>query len=130
MTDQLGDFLTAYDEYLDGKRDYADLPPCIYPGDRMTDPYRTAPPLPRTPTDVRLVALERNADTDRAVVRTWASRTTWHFAVIILLAGAVLALFAYVSDQHDQIRQLQRAQDELRCEMGWRAPVGGDSGLP
>ena len=26
-TDPVGCFLTAYDEYLDGKRDYADLPP-------------------------------------------------------------------------------------------------------
>jgi hypothetical protein len=27
MADTFGDFLTAYEEYLDGRRDYQDLPP-------------------------------------------------------------------------------------------------------
>ncbi len=87
MSDKLGDWLEAYEQYLDGKIEYKDLPPRFPP----PLPPRPAPPPPvevMTPADAKQLV-------DDAAAR--ARRTAIKFTVTaaIPLVGLTAALFVF-----------------------------------
>lgn len=76
--DEFGDFLRAYDEYLDGKRDYSDLP-TLGGGTRCKIPARVPPPEP-------------GGTVRRTGLREELPRLLWTSALWGLLLGAGDAL--------------------------------------
>lgn len=120
MSDPLGEFLTAYDGYLDGRLDYEDLPRTIYPGVRMS-PYRTF----NGPLTYDLDAFNSQVARRLSYLEHVARRGTpgWLIAVTVLLIACVTVLGGVAWSDGEQIAALwRRANTFQRAVCAERAP--------